>query len=514
MSATTTPRDTPEMGDGPIASFMGGSIPSTNGLATAQLTPGTIIDFDPATQLYNSASANPTHVVVGIYQGEYDVIPVGAAQTFVPDIKQGVFKVAAGTGADAIPITTPPGTVLYLIDNQTVGLTSGDGTRQRAGKLAQVDYSGQPGATVYIPGVWVEMRATLFDGSATPSNASVQTGTARTVRAAITIALPTYAAVAGVLTATANGALGAQDGITLAVGDRVLLTAGAAAADNGIYSLTALGTAGTPWALTRVTDFVTGLVIPEMLVGVSEGSIYANTFFTLTTTGAIVVGTTALAFGLLQQPITHAVRGVIVAALGTYTRVGGVITANSVGAIGAQDGLTLLAGQRVLLAAGAAGADNGIYVVTSPGGAGAFVLTRPSDYPDGAVLPASHNVLVSEGTLCAGTTWFQGAAAATGITVDTTTTNWYPKALSQLASLTSGTVTITNVPILSDATSQVLCSLKTATSATNSVGYGSLGALTAGALTGGSPSATIDAFVVNMTKNGSDGSTIRVTILN
>ena len=66
--------------------------------------------------------------------------------------------------------------------------------------------------------------------------------------------------------------------------------------------------------------------------------------------------------------------------LAAYTRVANVITANANGVMADVDGVTPVAGDRILLKDGAAGADNGVYDVTSIGAVGApFVLTRSLD---------------------------------------------------------------------------------------------------------------------------------------
>jgi hypothetical protein len=57
--------------------------------------------------------------------------------------------------------------------------------------------------------------------------------------------------VGATLTATANGALTAQDGITPAAGDTIWVALQASVFQNGLYTVTQVGTAGTPWILTR-----------------------------------------------------------------------------------------------------------------------------------------------------------------------------------------------------------------------------------------------------------------------
>ena len=66
----------------------------------------------------------------------------------------------------------------------------------------------------------------------------------------------------GVLTETTNGALAAQDGMTIAVGDVLWLPAGttniSAASDSGPYVVTALGAAGSKWSMKRPAWWPTG----------------------------------------------------------------------------------------------------------------------------------------------------------------------------------------------------------------------------------------------------------------
>jgi hypothetical protein len=66
------------------------------------------------------------------------------------------------------------------------------------------------------------------------------------------------AGVGKTLTASANGVLAAQDGVTLLQNDRILLlnTNGATPnSDLGIYTVTSVGSVGTKWVLTRTTDY-------------------------------------------------------------------------------------------------------------------------------------------------------------------------------------------------------------------------------------------------------------------
>jgi|SRR5215472_4716546 len=128
------------------------------------------------------------------------------------------------------------------------------------------------------------------------------------VRAIIASALPAYTVtqpttpyngvpfVTGnttyVLTANANGALAAQDGVTLAVGDTVLLAAGAALVDNGLYTVTSIGSASTPYVLTsRFQNYATGIVYSGQEVKAdTAGTTWGGSTWKLMTSGAITVG--------------------------------------------------------------------------------------------------------------------------------------------------------------------------------------------------------------------------------
>jgi hypothetical protein len=138
----------------------------------------------------------------------------------------------------------------------------------------------------------------------------------RDARVAIGSALPSYAASGGVLTASANGALASQDGVALAVGDRVLLAAGAAGADNGLYTVTSLGSAGSKWVLTRATDSATASTTAiksgtEVLI--QEGTTYRGTTWKLDTTGTVTVDTTS------QTWYPKTLRGTVTLSGGVFT---------------------------------------------------------------------------------------------------------------------------------------------------------------------------------------------------
>jgi len=81
------------------------------------------------------------------------------------------------------------------------------------------------------------------------------------------------------------------DGVTLSTGDRVLVKDQATGSENGIYIVKASG------APDRSTDADTGAeVTANFAVFVEQGTVNADSGFTLTNNGAVTIGTTALVF--------------------------------------------------------------------------------------------------------------------------------------------------------------------------------------------------------------------------
>lgn len=120
------------------------------------------------------------------------------------------------------------------------------------------------------------------------------------VVAATTGALPanTYAngtsGVGATLTATANGALAAQDGVTLTVNQLLLVKNEATAANNGIYTLTQVGDASHPYILTRHVDMDQAAEIAGAFTFVESGTTNVGSGWTVASAGPFTVGTTAI----------------------------------------------------------------------------------------------------------------------------------------------------------------------------------------------------------------------------
>jgi hypothetical protein len=135
------------------------------------------------------------------------------------------------------------------------------------------------------------------------------------VRLATTAALPanTYnngtGGVGATLTANANGAL-SVDGTAVVAGNRVLVKDEVAGANNGVYTVTQVGSGSVPYILTRATDFDSaGTGVDQIDAGdfflVTAGATLTNTSFVQQTPLPITVGTTAIVFTQFGAPITY-----------------------------------------------------------------------------------------------------------------------------------------------------------------------------------------------------------------
>lgn len=169
----------------------------------------------------------------------------------------------------------------------------------------------------------------------------------------------------------------------------------------------------------------------------------------------IAVATAAAAdINLIQTPNTARA---VATTLGAYAAASGVITMSSNGALAAQDGVTMVAGDVLFVQEGIANvtaADAGPYTITSLGGASAkVVLTRPPWWANGGLIAQSGDVKIGpEGTLFGGCT--QKSFVTTAIKViGTDAPVFWPNQVSKKVTLASGTLAapITTIPVRSSA---------------------------------------------------------------
>lgn len=139
--------------------------------------------------------------------------------------------------------------------------------------LAAYDFNGQK-------------LSNIGDGTVETDGVSLGQLNARKLKTSVflatTAALPsvTYDSGAGTLTATANGALGSIDGWPLLVGQDLLVKDQASSFQNGIYTVTQVGSGGAPFILTRRADANTAAKLTYPLVQVTLGTVHDGDSFT------------------------------------------------------------------------------------------------------------------------------------------------------------------------------------------------------------------------------------------
>ena len=137
-----------------------------------------------------------------------------------------------------------------------------------------------------------------------------------------------------------GGAPTVVDGVTLVLGDRVLVRSQSTAAQNGIYQVTVLGTGSNgTWVRTLDADTADKLS-PGTSLSVEEGTTLAGKLYRMTSTNPITLGSTAITWtdvsggggsaggnnGQIQYNDTNAFGG---ATYLWYNEVTGTVTANA-----------------------------------------------------------------------------------------------------------------------------------------------------------------------------------------
>lgn len=147
-----------------------------------------------------------------------------------------------------------------------------------------ITLSGDPTADLHaVPRQWVESLAPK-------QSCRVATTAALTVTATST-------------TLTNAGTLAAIniDGVALSVGNRVLVKDQATTNQNGIYTVTTVGSGSVAWVLTRATDADTWLDLIGAYVTVEQGTTNDDTFWMSETATGGTLGTTAITWQLVSN---------------------------------------------------------------------------------------------------------------------------------------------------------------------------------------------------------------------
>jgi hypothetical protein len=192
------------------------------------------------------------------------------------------------------PITTTVNQLLYSPSTNTIaGLATGN-----SGALV-TSAGGVPSISSVLPAMTTSDPITP-QGVATKNYVdNIATGAGTPVIAASTAALTVTQAGAGVgatLTNAGVQAVFSLDGQSPTVGQRVLIKNQASLSQNGVYTVTNVGSGATNWVLTRATDYDTVADINATgMIPVQSGTVNANTGW-INTTVMVTVDTTAITF--------------------------------------------------------------------------------------------------------------------------------------------------------------------------------------------------------------------------
>lgn len=220
----------------------------------------------------------------------------GNAASINVDVHQGAFYFDANTDGGAFTIADF-GANVYAVDDHTVSKSDAGGTRLYAG------YVLDGGGVMAPPGQTSQIGIMVATANPFALNPELVASTQFKARNVVTSLAAYTGSGTNVLTASANGAFGAQDGVTNVVGDVVFIQAGTtnltAALDSGPWTVTAVGAGGAKFTLTRPDWWTTGATMPVAAVidiG-GEGTAYLGTAWkSFAAVGSAVIGTNDPAF--------------------------------------------------------------------------------------------------------------------------------------------------------------------------------------------------------------------------
>ena len=227
---------------------------------------------------------------------ESDALTIGSAGI---NGRSGIVQII--TGADTTS-KLPSGALSFVNDAANSGLITGAKIQLNAkspGDLTIRSSSSSIAASA-IAGNIVVSQATSFSIGTTGVATSKPVVAASTGNLAAIYANNTPGIIPSTLTAASNGIL-SVDGVTVTLGDRILVKNQSSPGQNGIYAVTFTGSSSTRWRLTRTVDADETAELPNgTAVHVTKGLLNQNTTYELAFASSTpVIGETQLDATLL-----------------------------------------------------------------------------------------------------------------------------------------------------------------------------------------------------------------------
>jgi hypothetical protein len=252
--------------------------------------------------------------------------------------------------------------------------------------------------------------------------------------------------------ATTNAVLsGTQtiDGVSLSVGDRVLLTGQTSNVANGIYVVAAGGWSRAPDATTNSE------VTPGMFTFVEEGTNYNGTGWVLTSTGPTTLGTTPLPFAQFSQAgVIQAGNGLSKSGttLSVVSSNGGIVSSSS-GIALTLDGSTLSVSSAGLKLANAA--TGSFLIAAADGSFTPHVLSGDVSVSSAGVVTINDNAVRGSSIMDHSLSLTKFAASATPGSIVLTGADNYPVYVVQTGDVTISTAGVTTIGAAAVTTSKL-----------------------------------------------------------
>jgi hypothetical protein len=251
---------------------------------------GTItIDGEDATTA-NKGIASFDSTDFSVSAGAVSLVSLSNAHLAASTVSYGGVQLSLG-GTDATPAFDLSDATAYPGDSSLVTVGTLNGLTIAANKTISM---GSNRVTNVTDPSGAQDAATKAYVDATVNGLDVKDS----VRIATTAALPaaTYNNSAGTLTANASGAL-TIDSVATAVSNRILVKNQSAAAQNGIYEVTTIGSGSASFVLTRTADGNTGAELSGgSFFFVEEGTLNQDNGYVATHNGAPTLGTDSIVF--------------------------------------------------------------------------------------------------------------------------------------------------------------------------------------------------------------------------